>query len=666
MKNLKYLLLSFLLINLLSQNISSKPIDLALVDTSQAEPYLYEPFIKISKVCNFKPHYFSIADFLDKKINLNNFQAIFFLINEEFIFSLQSPNEVTIKFLNLIKQTASKPNRLIGIFIPPNSSHIKRIEPIINALNLVVAQNGSSYFLNFENQFYKHNINSEYFGNSILDLNNFDNLLQTLLASPLEVRSINYKTTLSEPRVRKNQAFTMQISSHNLFTTTLPIKRIFDPNSLSPYGIYWYNPQNKNHIFIGSESLLSFAGISESFLIFPLEDEYKKILIQDLAQTLVELNKVAKQNVKNFNGIDIAKIPNAPQNLKIAKDDFVKRPVKVAWMEVEIFKDAQKSKEQDILIDYIYKAGLDYLWISIAPNYYYSPIGSKAKNKNDLINMIKNFTLKLKAQKGSNKIPKILAGFEIANNLYNENKPKEFAIDIFGRNYEDVPAPLNDQFWDNEIISSFKKFAKDWRKYSNKVALSGLVIDLEMYGRKTVGMFLSTMGFEPSTFKKFNTTTTEAPLPYLVQNREVKNYFTFLNNQAIMLGQKIKKSANKAVPHCIIGCYSPNISINWFYKGFFCGLSSPKQNLMLLTFNSRFDLHKTWMLQNNIYAFHLRALMLSKIKSPADFKLTNGNIWINRFSRFIDKQDPKEWYGNEQSPLPQKDIPNFLEYLREN
>ena len=60
---------------------------------------------------------------------------------------------------------------------------------------------------------------------------------------------------------------------------------------------------------------------------------------------------------------------------------------KTAWMELVIFQDPlpnekvltedelkQRKKQQDLLIDYIFKADLDTLWISITPNILYSPI----------------------------------------------------------------------------------------------------------------------------------------------------------------------------------------------------------------------------------------------------------------------------------------------------
>ncbi len=656
---------------------------LLLVDTSQGESYTYRSFMNIAKSVGFTVDYKSIAEISDDKteeLDIEEQDAIFFLFNSQCLLSL-TKSEIAAKVLNLIKRFGQNSNKLIGVILPSFRGDASVLDPILEQLDMQrVATQG--YPFSFSTDKRLSHLSDLLITKNTIEL--FNKNLQRFIDVPIEMRTTKYHTTLSPPLIRREFGLELKNITKVCPIALLPIKRNKE-NSLVPHGIYYFDPKNKNHIFVGSFSALTFAEVAENFRIYPMKHEDRKILLEDLQETLWELYLVLGQKGDN-QGMDLTVLsnrtrPELPQSVALLGKQRKQKgrpPLKVAWVEIEIFTKQDEREKQKLLVDYIYKAGLDYLWISISPNMYYSPIGRSVEKKEELLHSISVFTddLRRKAEGLKVSIPKILIGFEIANNLYNPNLPSFGAKDMYGNEYYDVPAPLDFTFWDNEVIKSFVGFVKDWgrKEISNGVPIDGVVIDLEMYNRKTSAGFISTMGFSNQTFDSFISSNklecgTQKPWEYLFENRQMSNYFSFLHSQAVRLGEKLKTSFIEQVPGCRIACYAPNININWFYKGLYVGLSGTSENphndaLFLFTFNSEFESHKRWLSANGINARHFSALMLSKIRSEEDFELAKGDKWLNRFSRAIDPQDSTAWYANEQSPLVGNQFVKFLDHLK--
>jgi len=68
--------------------------------------------------------------------------------------------------------------------------------------------------------------------------------------------------------------------------------------------------------------------------------------------------------------------------------------------------------------------------------------------------------------------PRILVGFEIANNLYAPHLPKVFSRDAYGGTYPDLPSPLNNNFWNNEVKVPLKILVEKWQM------MEGLAADI--------------------------------------------------------------------------------------------------------------------------------------------------------------------------------------------
>jgi hypothetical protein len=458
--------------------------------------------------------------------------------------------------------------------------------------------------------------------------------------------------------------------------------------NLFPFGVYHYNPSRKHHIVVTNTSLL-FSGIAENFHLCPLNFELRKEIHDVLQEIFFEFYHILTQS-KKIEGIDTLKIvqhqkKGLPMELTSIGKPVSRRikPQKVAWMEIKLFdpsyKTENKKEKQDNLINMLVHSGLDYMWITLNPHMYYSPIAKFKNQKKNFYNMVSGFTKRLKqaATKKNLPIPQILIGFEITNNVYNPNLPKDMALDMYGNKYPDIPRPLNSVFWENEVQKPLTEFLQRWKnpKISNGVPIKGVVIDLEMYGRKTTGSYLPTMGFEPSTITKYLkppltiSVTPENFSQYLIDNNLSDHYFTYLEKRAEKLATKLRTHFNKLLPRGIIGCYAPNISVDWFYKGFYKGLCTPKRPLFLFTFNTEFDSHRKWLEKNGIYAYHLGVLMLSKLKNRGDFKHMDylmkhhDGAWLNRFCRFTEKQH-NDWRFLEGTPLPMEKRQDFAQYLK--
>lgn len=442
-------------------------------------------------------------------------------------------------------------------------------------------------------------------------------------------------------------------------------------------------------IGFGSGNLLFFwlSGISENFQISPFRETVREELHQVINQLMYEISQLARQK-HTIRGMHVKKMLRSPaakakMNTNVNKKVNAKvKSFKVAWMDLTIFQPTYKHKNKGVqqrrLVEYIDSSKLDYLWITSSPNMYYSPIAKKKTEKGNFVKTLSQFTKVLSShfRRINREAPRILVGFEITNNLYKPNLPKEFAGDLYGNTYQDVPRALNSLFWRNEVTKPLEYFIDIWKKksVSHNIKVGGLVIDLEMYCRQTTSTLLPTMGFEPQTifeyiFPPINPEITPKKFTQLLMaNNITNNYFAFLENKAQRLGTEIYSTCKKLIPNGIMGCYAPNISTDWFYKGLYAGLSNKDRPLFLFTFNSDFKTHKAWLLNNDIQAYHLCPLMLSKIKTEKDLKWANyiinhhDGIWINRYSRLVE-EPRKDWSYSEQTPMPMKKRGKIAQHL---
>jgi len=673
---LKICVLIFFQISCVANTLHSALNRVAIFDTMSREEFQYRPFIEILKSINCKVDYNSIEKIMatnPKKINLNQHNAAFFIFGLEFLKTMDT-SSVSAKILKIMELYGYKKDMVIGIFFPPlrkqeGLNAIAIFAPIFHRLGLTTMSISQTP------------------ENTRSNINLFLHVTNNFLLMPVESRPLKYHTTLSLPRDGTPFDTSQMLSSGQANLKFLPTNAKCSAviSATLPYGIYWYNPICNNHVFLAQNTLLSFSGISENFHFCPAKFALREEINAAIQQTFWELFQV-----KSGKSLETQK-PDLPRQLKAFGAPIKSRQNqtgrKIGWMEINVFKEDKKEAKSQ-LIDYVFDSGVDTLWISFNPQEYFSKLAKyPRKNKKPSeqeITFLKSVSLFTKVLKTRSKelkkpIPNILVGIEIANNLYPPNMPKNFARDLYGNNYEDLPAPLNKGFWQSEVKDSLDEFLKQWRKpkIGHDVKIAGVVLDLEMYCRKITGSFSDAMGFEPLTCKRFikqprsqNLNSANKIALFLSERGLAKKYYSFLETEAIKLGTELKQHFNKKIPRSLIMCYTPNIATSWFYKGLFRGLSQKNKPLALLTFNSEFAWHESWLKKNKIYLEHSSVLMLSKIKNENDFAwvekilTTNNSIWLNRFSRFVEKYDPTSWIAIEQTPISDPTKIDFFEHLR--
>ncbi|MBU1007869.1 hypothetical protein KKA53_02220 [Candidatus Dependentiae bacterium] len=650
---------------------------IALFDTSQTDRYCYDPMLQIAHANNFDIAYYPVSKILDTPLDGITFEkhdCAFFILCPEFLKTMNS-SPVSQKILSFIQHFSKLPSKMTCLMFPPikleHQNPVQILSPLFTKLGITPSV--------------PHEKNAM-----------FQQLTNRFLQLPLEYRPIPYHTTLSPPRLN-SPSFNVEQTLTGKATplALLPMKQQHDAEELKklfPLGIYWFNHTRNNHLIISSSSLLNFSGISENFKLCPMQFQTRKKVHNALNETIWEMYQVLAdqhQYQDIAQGINTKKIIQSNKNPLPETIELLGnyqtiskkiKPNKIAWMEIGIFSPKHKNQkeQQKKLIKFTLNSNLDYLWISLNPNLYYSPIVNNLGSREEFLQTVELFTDDLADRAKKKKIapPKILIGFEIANNLYGPRMPKQFAHDLYGNAYKDLPQPLDQAFWDNEVKTPLKLFLDDWKalKLADSIKIAGVVVDLEMYGRKTTGQFLPTMGFEPETIAKFlqpplaNRMKPEIFSQYLMDNKLFSSYFEFLEKQSKKLGKDLRDFFQKTIPNGVIACYAPNISIDWFYKGLYQGLSTTKQPMHLFTFNSEFRSHEKWLAKNNIQTYHSSVLMLSKVTSEKEFKLVDhvlkhhDGVWLNRFSRITESYH-QDWSTLEQTPMTTEQRKQFSMYL---
>ncbi len=687
---------------LTTNSINAHTFSAALLDTTERDPWLYKPLTDSLKAVGFNVVYKPLDAVMDQsqqRLALPRYNAVFFLLGAEFLSGLATQSHICTKVLRLLNQYAQQKGVLVGLVFPtlntqPGSNIIGACSAVFHCLGLPmppVAPRSISFIQN------DTTLNPQ-----ARSIGTFLYLTNVFLSTPPERRPLLYHTTLCAPH--HGFQFDIDQIEQALRKTQHPLLLLPIKNDASmairqqfPYGLYWFNPLRKNHILITSRSLFTFAGITENFHLCPVNFILRNEMLMMMQRMLWELTYLMRAtNPTNLQPtITTLKKTTMPlEGVNVLSFSTQEPPSKssplmrtIAWMELNIFQDQKnpqpdQEQRQNQIIDYIYQSGMNALWITFNPHMYYSPIARIKNEEQAWLQSISRFTEKLRAgaQRHDTKPPSILVGYEITNNIYEPNMPKQYAVDMYEHDYKDLPIPLDRSFWRQEITDPLATFIKKWKdpSISHDIPLAGIVLDLEMYCRKKSGTFLNTMGFDALTFNRYAQTMKlpwksvalrDRPLMLMEANRTT-SYFTFLEQQAASIGRDIHDRCQRLIPECQFMCYLPQINVSWFYKGLYKGLTIDGAPLHLLTFNSEFFAHKEWFDRNRIPVYHSSVLMLSKVREPQDFTWVeeilsrNPSVWFNRFSRFIEPQTQGNWMSIEQPGMKEDQYPEFMKYLK--
>ncbi len=465
----------------------------------------------------------------------------------------------------------------------------------------------------------------------------------------------------------------------------LPSPMSAEPAALAPlwpHGIMWQNRHNNNSVLLTEDSRLNFADIGENYYINPLDRSLRLKLVSVMHHMLQQFlidrnapvvkiptllsNKYARDTKQFFLGKRAART-YAPSHAWLKE-----KPVSCAWMDVKSFH--AKGPES---LDAILHAGINVLWLDLIPEIFLAKNARCAERKEELLSQVGWLTRNLqeRAWRLGKPVPRLFMGTDITLN-YRTVPVDVAAVDLYGTKMPKIPSPVNlHGFWKTQVIDVIDSFITEWEEViGNCLPLSGIFFDFEMYqAPEQASNFTSIMDFSDMAWQTFleaypigipdpsMSITVAERVQYLIDHKLMDAYYHALYGKAGEIGRQVRDCIKARLPHAVIGVYNANIPSNWWYRGFMSHASRPDEPLICATFNTDFFSHAERLEANGVFLHHLQVLMLSKLRTPDDFKQidtilrNHDGIWFNRFSRLA--EDPQ---GNadhiESSPLPANEV----------
>jgi|GEM_PF-1111207 len=212
-----------------------------------------------------------------------------------------------------------------------------------------------------------------------------------------------------------------------------------------------------------------------------------------------------------------------------------------------------------------------------------------------------------------------------------------------------APSPWDKTIWNREIIPSLR-VAAQWAK--NHPSMVGVVIDLEMYGRRPLFFgngvdfgeepfrrFLESIG-EPKDSRGF-TLRPEERFEWLMESGLLETYYAFLEKRAQDIGRSLREEVRSIQPDWIIGCYMAGILHRWFYRGLLKGLTERGKPVLLFTFQRDVERDLEELRAQGIEAVHVRGLLMGMMRKQdyeglfRDSLLRHGGYWLNRLTSIV-------------------------------
>lgn len=683
----------------------------SFIDLVGHEAIVYDPFLGLLKITQFEPTYVGLHTFVDDPVLIERVateqKGLFLVVAADLLANI-NVSPIGAKLKQLLARVAKVPNFFVCLLLP-NFNGVHPNMALLPALRDLFAPLGIS------TQPVLMSMLEQRMGKPMSTGDLVSAAIDFFLKNPLSSRPMLFHTTLSGPHEGRHFTSRVLQAAQNhpeLSLTLLPAhaKRFVSKKLAQtlPYFLYTYSHGPQLHVLVGSEMLVGGLGITEQFHIRPLKTSYTKEMLELIGFSMAQFHGLvtkAEPKKKNFHAVvrhvvkpDCAQVINSFGKPSRGRDKHVLR--KVAWMELNIFEPLtaeqakactrpgldpgtaikEQRRRQAELINYLIKSRFDGLWITFNPHQYWSPIARKKDKEQSFLSSVQLFTRQLAAacKRAKKQCPALLVGFEITNNVYQPNLPKMCAVDTFGNEFNDIPAPLHEQFWQDEVINPLQELARRWQdcNFSNGVPLKGVVLDLEMYCRRRIGSFTPACGFDRETLAAYDAAlggenfSVHNAVQKLMNDGKYGAFLAMRTDRAKQLGVTMRAAFKKALGDDVyVMCYAQNLMIDWFYKGLYRGLSTKEEPLELLTFNAEFMRHRPWLEQQGIYINHGCVVLLSKFASPKEFGYVNyvrqahQSVWLNRVSRLVEDYEPKSWIAVEQTPMNAQDKLKLVEHL---
>ncbi len=226
--------------------------------------------------------------------------------------------------------------------------------------------------------------------------------------------------------------------------------------------------------------------------------------------------------------------------------------------------------------------------------------------------------------------------------------PMTKAIGAEGREW-DAPSPWDLEFWTREVVGPAVMAAR-WS--ISKPVVAGMVVDLEMYGRKPL-FFGQGLDFGDLPFRAFLRAKGKGEagpewrlpggerFPWLREQGLLGDYYAFLERRAEEMGRALREKVRSVNPDLVLGCYAAGILHRWFYRGLWRGMGEPEKPVVLFTFQRDVEADLAELRALAIHALHVRALLMGMMRRqeyPFLFKdaLTrHSGYWLNRLTSLV-------------------------------
>ncbi len=467
---------------------------------------------------------------------------------------------------------------------------------------------------------------------------------------------------------------------HFAHVIALPQQRvpgILDNNM--PMGIFW-TAENDNHVLLTTRATLTFADLHEEGFLNPIDPKTRK----DLLRATMSMLSYVQEQCSHINNEPVPTIDCRVLNQLVGKKTeqltctafekqqgiykWTSNGISCGWLSVDYDRELMPKN-----LAYVAQTDFDVLWLELPMGLYQDP----AKFDEKMAYFAQQL---LKAYKDAHReLPKIIIDFNLGA-ILQWHKYASMPIDIYGNQYQNVPAPFDfDGFWHPAIIAVFKTVIKQWQTSTHRqIPIDGVLFNLYFWNTKNhkyVMPFYSNLidvsdsAWDYYTLK--NTvreplTSAHGRVNYLMRTNNLENYLATLEAGAFEIGQRIANDVHELLPCAMLGIYTSAPLDTWFYRGFARALGSEERPLLWFTENLDFYGHQEWLANNKIHALHSTNILLHHFNNKKDVANINqlakshDGLWYSRVSRIGEKYQPDKWWSAEATTMVPEELVKII------